>query len=138
MGLVRVRVSYANHYSELISSNKKLTGVQEQFDVIVEQLTLMKKQREDKEAAKIKRSKPLRLRLRLRKPKRQPITPEIYQMFSKFIILTLKRIKIDVYLRIAFCLLAVTGVRISQLLPLTVSQLDTLLQHIWISINREP
>ena len=29
-------------------------------------------------------------------------------------------------LRIAFCLLAVTGVRVSQLLPLTVSQLDTI------------
>lgn len=34
------------------------------------------------------------------------------------------------------CLLVVTGVRISELLPLTVSQLNTLLQRGWISINR--
>lgn len=38
-----------------------------QFDVVVEELTFMKKESEDKEAAKIKRSQ------RQRKPQRQPI-----------------------------------------------------------------
>ena len=38
--------------------------------------------------------------------------------------------------RIAICLLTVTGIRISELLPLKVGQLETLLKEGWISINR--
>ena len=38
--------------------------------------------------------------------------------------------------RIAICLLTVTGIRISELLPLKVGQLETLLTEGWISIDR--
>jgi len=38
--------------------------------------------------------------------------------------------------RIALCLLTVTGIRISELLPLKVGQLETLLEEGWISIDR--
>ena len=88
--------------------------MQEQLDVVVEELTLMKKQREDKEAAKRKRAE------RRRKPQRQPVTPEIYQMMITHVYAqTYKAAR----LRIAFCLLVVTGVRISELLPLNSSKL---------------
>lgn len=39
-------------------------------------------------------------------------------------------------LRIAFCLLFVTGVQINKLLTLKVSQLQRLLKYHWIAIDR--
>ena len=42
----------------------------------------------------------------------------------------------SVRLRIAFCLLTVTGIRINELLSLKVYQLQTLLQSHWIAIDR--
>jgi len=42
----------------------------------------------------------------------------------------------SVRLRIAFCLLIVTGIRINELLPLKVGQLQTLLESYWIGIDR--
>lgn len=38
--------------------------------------------------------------------------------------------------RVAICLLTVTGIRISELLPLKVGQLETLLKEGWIGIDR--
>ena len=38
--------------------------------------------------------------------------------------------------RIAICILTVTGIRIGELLPLKVGQLETLLEEGWISIDR--
>ena len=38
--------------------------------------------------------------------------------------------------RIALCILAVTGIRINELLPLKVNQLKTLVEENWIAINR--
>jgi site-specific recombinase XerD len=38
--------------------------------------------------------------------------------------------------RLALCILAVTGIRINELLPLKVSQLETLFQENWIAIDR--
>jgi integrase len=70
---------------------------------------------------------------RKRLPKRQPITSDIYQLL-------IESVKGKAYksarLRIAFCLLVVTGIRVSELLPLKVSQLETLLKSHWIGINR--
>jgi integrase len=43
---------------------------------------------------------------------------------------------ISVRLRITFCLLIVTGIRINELLPLKVGQLQTLLESCWIGIDR--
>jgi integrase len=42
----------------------------------------------------------------------------------------------SVILRIAFCLLTVTEIRINELLPLKVGQLQTLLKSDWIGIDR--
>jgi integrase len=43
---------------------------------------------------------------------------------------------IHVRTRIALCILAVTGIRINELLPLKVSQLQTLIEENWIAIDR--
>ena len=43
---------------------------------------------------------------------------------------------LHVRLRVALCLLAVTGVRINELLNIKVSQLETLTQEYWIAIDR--
>lgn len=42
----------------------------------------------------------------------------------------------SIRLKIAFCLLLVIGVRINELLPLKVSQFQTLLEHHWIAVDR--
>ena len=43
---------------------------------------------------------------------------------------------VDVRLRIAICLLTITGIRINELLPLKVYQLQTLVEEGWIAIDR--
>ena len=43
---------------------------------------------------------------------------------------------IQVRTRIALCILAVTGIRINELLPLKVYQLRTLIEENWIAIDR--
>ena len=43
---------------------------------------------------------------------------------------------IHIRTRIALCILAVTGIRINELLPLKVNQLKTLVEENWIAINR--
>ena len=39
-------------------------------------------------------------------------------------------------LRIAFCILTVTGIRVNEVLPLKVEQLKTLVESYWIEIDR--
>lgn len=121
----------AKQNSQLLADNEKLSDqlidLQNKFEIIVEELALVKKDREYKVALKKARAKRKRL------PKRQPITSDIYQLL-------IENVEGKAYkparLRIAFCLLAVTGVRVSELLPLKVSQLETLLKSHWIAINR--
>jgi len=43
---------------------------------------------------------------------------------------------INLRIRMALCILAVTGIRINELLPLKVSQLETLFKENWIAIDR--
>ena len=43
---------------------------------------------------------------------------------------------IHVRIRVALCILAVTGIRINELLPLKVNQLRTLIEENWIAIDR--
>lgn len=116
---------------ELIANNKQLSDqlndIQNKFEIVVKELTFMKTEREERKANKEARAK------RKRMPRRQPLTPEIYQLLIHQVS---DKNYCSARLRIAFCLLAVTGVRISELLPLKVSQIQTLLQSGWISINR--
>lgn len=69
---------------------------------------------------------------RKRKPKRQNMTLSIYNLLiNKNNSNNFKTRR----LRIAFCLLLITGIRISELLPLKVNQLKTLIQNKWIAID---
>ena len=117
-------IGLAKQNSELLDLNKELN---QQLEMVISELDVIKKEREDKAA----RQKAWSNRKRL--PKRDPINSEIYNLL-------LKESEGPSYIatrtRIAICLLTVTGIRISELLPLKVGKLETLLKEGWISIDR--
>ena len=84
-------------------------------------------QREEKAARKETRANRKRL------PRRDPMTNAIYK---KLIQAAEGPRYSDVRARLAICLLAITGIRINELLPLRVKQLKTLLEEGWIAIDR--
>lgn len=84
------------------------------------------KEREEKAA----RKKALANKKRV--TKRSSITLEIYKLLIQKI---LDSDYISIRLRIAFFLLMVTGVQISDLLPLKIRNLEVLLKNHWIEIN---
>lgn len=104
--------------------NKKLS---QQLERVEKELNVLKKEREEKVARKEARANRKRL------PNRQPITLEIYQLLIQA---AESPSYTSVRLRIAFCLLTVTGIRINELLSLKVGQLQTLLESHWIGIDR--
>lgn len=107
--------------------SNQLTDLRSQFDSIYNELNYLKNQLQEKEALKLARLKRNRL------PKRDPMTAEVYDFLIESI--NGKNYR-NARLRIALCLLTITGIPINQLLPLKVSQLETLLQKNWIEINR--
>ena len=117
-------IGLAKQNSELLDLNKKLT---QQLETVVEELNVMKKEREEKLALKKARANRKRL------PKRQAITPKMYRLLIQA---AESPSYTSVRLRIAICLLAVTGIRINELLALKVYQLQTLLESGWIGIDR--
>jgi integrase len=117
-------IGLAKQNSELLDLNKKSN---QQLEMVVSELNVMKKEREDKAARKKAWSN------RKRFPKRDPINSEIYNLLMKE---TESPGYITARTRIAICLLTVTGIRIGELLPLKVGQLKTLLEESWISMDR--
>jgi site-specific recombinase XerD len=117
-------IGLAKQKSELLDFNQELT---QQLETVVKELNVIKKEREEKAALKEARANRKRL------PKRQPITPKIYWLLIQA---AESPSYTSVRLRIAFCLLTVTGIRINELLTLKVHQLQTLLESNWIEINR--
>ena len=109
--------------------NKKLN---EQLETVVKELYELKKEREEKTARKEARANRKRL------PNRDPVTPEIYQALISAT--KSDMVRSNSYtksrLRVALCLLAITGIRVNELLPLKVDQLKTLLAEGWIAIDR--
>ena len=99
-------IGLALRNEELLQSNDRL---KEQLEVVVSELNAIKKEREEKTARREKWSKRKRL------PKHDPINSEIYNLL-------IKECEGPTYIatrtRIAICILAVTGIRISELLPL--------------------
>ena len=122
-------IGLAKQNQELFELNKKLT---QQLETVVEELNQLKKERQERAARKEIWANRKRL------PKRDPVTPEIYQALigateadtARYAGYTAAR------LRIALCLLAITGIRVNELLPLKVHQLKTLLTEGWIAIDR--
>lgn len=117
-------IGLATQNSELLELNKKLS---QQLEIVEKEFNLLKKEREEKAIRKEGRANRKRL------SKRQPVTPEIYRLLTKA---AESPSYTSVRLRIAFCLLTVTGIRINELLPLKVGQLQTLLKSNWIGIDR--
>lgn len=117
-------IGLAKQNSELLDLNKELN---EQLDIVVSELSELKKEREKQAARRKKRRKRKRL------PKRDGITLEIYEQ----LITSIKGSNFkSARLRLSILILTITGVRINELLPLKVEQLLTLFKSNWISINR--
>ena len=117
-------IGLAKQNNELIDLNKELN---QQLEIVMSELNVMKKERAEKAARREKWSKRKRL------PKRDPINSEIYNLLMKE---SEGASYIATRTRIAICLLTISGIRISELLSLKVFQLKTLLGEGWISIDR--
>ena len=122
--LQRGFIGLALRNQELVELNKELT---QQLGIVGAELNQIKKERQEKEIRKQVRANRKRL------PKRDPITAEIYK---KLLQAAEGPAYTDVRLRIAICLLTITGIRINELLPLKVYQLQTLVEEGWIAIDR--
>ena len=117
-------IGLALRNKELLKSNDQL---KQQLDEVLKELSTIKQEREEKAARKEARARRKRL------PKRDPMTAGIY---TKLIQTAEGPAYTDVRLRIAICLLTITGIRINELLPLKVYQLQTLVEEGWIAIDR--
>ena len=117
-------IGLALRNEELLEVNKEL---RQQLSIVVTELNLIKEERQEKEIRKQARANRKRL------PKREPMTAEIYK---KLLQAAEGPAYIHVRLRIAICLLTITGIRINELLPLKVYQLQTLVEEGWIAIDR--
>ena len=115
----------------LATQNHKLQKLNEnlshQLERVEKELDMLKKEREEKVFRKEARANRKRL------PRREPVTREIYELLIQA---SGSPAYTSVRLRIALCLLTVTGIRINELLPLKVGQLQTLLEEHWIGIDR--
>ena len=109
-------IGLAQQNQELVKLNKQLT---QQLETVVEELNQIKQERRENEIRKQARANRKRL------PKRDPMTAEIYKELIKE---AEGPTYLHVRLRLDLCLLAVTGVRINELLNIKVSQLRTLTQ----------
>jgi len=117
-------IGLALRNEELLKSNDQL---KQKLEIIVDELNAIKQEREEKVARKEARANRKRL------PKRDPMSAEIYKELIK----TAEGPSyINIRTRIAICILAITGIRINELLPLKVSQLETLFKENWIAIDR--
>ena len=117
-------IGLALRNEELLKSNDQL---KQQLDGVLKELNLIKQEREEKAA----RTEAWTNRKRL--PKRDPMTAEIYTELMRA---AEGPTYIKLRTRIALCILAVTGIRINELLPLKVSQLERLFKENWIAIDR--
>ena len=106
---------------------QSIEQLKQQLETVVEELNQIKEERQEKAARKEARANRKRL------PKRDPMTAEIYK---ELITEAEGPTYLNVRLRIALCLLAVTGIRINELLNIKVFQLKTLTQESWIAIDR--
>jgi integrase len=117
-------IGIALRNEKLLKSNYQL---KQQLDEVLKELNAIKQEREKKAARKEAWANRKRL------PKRDPMTGEIFRELMRA---TEGPTYINLRTRMALCILAVTGIRINELLPLKVSQLETLFKENWIAIDR--
>ena len=102
-------IGLALRNQELVELSNRLT---KQFNIVVAELNQIKQERQEKEIRKQTRANRKRL------PKRDSMTAEIYKELIKA---AEGPTYINARTRIALCILAVTGIRINELLPLKVN-----------------
>lgn len=114
-------------FQQNIELKNQLASVKKELNIVTKQLN------QKLEQERMNEEKRLRRKNRNRLPRREPITPELYE----FLIgeANTKSFR-GARLRLALVLLLITGVRISELLPLRLSQVETLFTKGWISIDR--
>lgn len=127
-----IRLSVQN--SELLEDNKELKAELEKYTDEVEKLTNKLKEILEQEALILERKNKRKNRKRL--PPKEPLTEEIYNYLINEANLTYRETYVGARLRLALAILAVTGVRIGELLTIKVSQLKTLFTESWIAIDR--
>ena len=134
-GFVGLAIQNAELNAELKEQNKTL---EEQLNQLQEQLEIVREElQERKERGRLMAEKKEKWKNRRRLPKREPITTEIYDSLIK----SSQKLKYsNLYksarLRLALALLLVTGIRISELLPLKMKQVKSLFINHWIAIDR--
>lgn len=134
-GFVGLAIQNAELNTELKEQNRvlkdQLTKLQDQLEIVMEEL------QERKERERLIEEKKEKRKNRRRLPKREPITVEIYdsliQSSQNFKYSNLYQ---SARLQLALALLLVTGIRISELLPLTMKQVESLFINHWIAIDR--
>jgi integrase len=121
---------------ELLEQNQQL---REELESLKDQLKFISQQLHEKlEQERLMEEKRSRWKNRKRLPKREPITKEIYDfLISEANALSYSNSFRGARLRLALALMAVTGVRISELLSLRIFQVKTLFQKSWIAIDRK-
>lgn len=113
--------------TSLMSQNQELQKLNKNLERVEKEFNMFKKEREEKVFRKEARANRKRL------PRRDPVTCEIYDLLIQEFG---SPAYTSVRLRIAFCLLTLTGIRINELLSLKVGQIQTLLEVNWIGIDR--
>ena len=117
-------IELALRNEELLKSNNQL---KQQLGEVLQELSVIKQECKEKDARKGVRANRKRL------PKRDPMTVEIYKKLIKE---AAGPTYLNARLRIALCLLAVTSIRINELLNIKVLDQPTLIQEDWITMDR--
>ena len=134
-GFVGLAIQNAELNAELKEQNKVL---EEQLNQLQEQIAMIAEEfQEQKERERLMQKKNGKWKNRIRLPKRKLITAELYdsliQSSQNF---KYRNLYQSARLRLALALLLVTGIRISELLPLKMKQVESLFTTHWISIDR--
>ena len=109
----------------------QLVSVQNQLNIVTKELEQKLEQEQLLEEKRVRRKNRRRL------PRREPITQKVYEfLIQEANALDYSKSFRAARLRLALSLLLVTGVRISELLPLRLNQVETLFKKGWIAIDR--
>lgn len=125
-------------YKGFIQTYQQNIELQNQLALVQKELDILTKQLEKKlEEERLIEEKRLRRKNRKRLPRREPITQELYEFLIEEVNATNYGNSFKgARLRLALSLLLVTGVKISELLPLRLNQVETLFKKGWIAIDR--
>ena len=128
------RIAYIDIKKNLNILTEENSQLKKEIGRLLNQLEILNQeleQRKNKEFAREERKKKWAKRKRL--PKRDPMTLETYK---KLMDQEQAPTYLKARLRLALCILFVTGIRLNELLPLRVYQLKTLFEEGWIGIDR--